>query len=195
MATRQVFSMLLAVPVTAGLLLLMQMLISAGRAPVVTETFTEIIMPKVQEDSRIETEDYEIIRPREVTPRPEMPQLVDEISPVNIQPVPLGPINETPVLTLGSGISNADELPLVRVAPVYPEPAVRRGLEGYVLLEFSVTNTGATENIRVISSSHSVFNRNAVRAIQKFKYKPRVVNGVPVPVTGVQFRMTFELED
>ena len=40
-----------------------------------------------------------------------------------------------------------------------------------------------------------VFERASVKAAEKFKYKPRVVDGEPIEVAGVQNKFTYELEN
>jgi protein TonB len=92
-------------------------------------------------------------------------------------------------------IAEGDYLPIVRVAPVYPARALSRGLEGFVDLSFTVTTTGTVKDPIVLQSTSSLFERAAVRAVLKFKYKPRVVDGVPVEVPGVKTRISFMLED
>jgi protein TonB len=47
----------------------------------------------------------------------------------------------------------------------------------------------------VLQSTSKLFERAAIRAVLKFKYKPRVVDGVPVEVPGVKTRISFQLED
>jgi periplasmic protein TonB len=66
-------------------------------------------------------------------------------------------------------------------------------LEGYVLLEFTVTSEGLVRDPRVIESSHQIFERAAVDAVLRFRYRPRVIDGNAVEVPGVRFRITFEL--
>ena len=95
----------------------------------------------------------------------------------------------------GMNIAEGDYLPIVRVAPVYPARALSRGLEGYVDLEFFVTSAGTVRDPVVIFSTSSLFERAATRAVLKFKYKPRVVDGVPVEVPGVKTRISFKIED
>jgi protein TonB len=70
-----------------------------------------------------------------------------------------------------------------------------RGLEGYVDMEFVVTQTGSVRDPVVLFSTSSLFERAALRAVLKFKYKPRVVDGVPVEVPGVKTRITFQIEE
>ena len=79
---------------------------------------------------------------------------------------------------------------------MYPRRAAARGIEGYVLLECTVTKTGAVRDPRVLESKPpGIFDRAAMNASLKFKYKPKVVNGEPIEVSGVRNRITFELTD
>jgi protein TonB len=92
-------------------------------------------------------------------------------------------------------IAEGDYLPIVRVAPVYPARALSRGLEGYVDMSFTVTPTGTVENPMILYSTSSLFDRAATQAVLKFKYKPRVVDGVPVAVPNVKTRISFKIEE
>ncbi len=92
-------------------------------------------------------------------------------------------------------IAEGDYLPIVRVAPVYPARAQSRGLEGYVDMSFTVTSTGTVIDPIVVFSTSGLFERAASRAVLKFKYKPRVVDGIPVNVPGVKTRITFKMEE
>lgn len=88
------------------------------------------------------------------------------------------------------------ELPIVKVAPIYPERAIKEGIEGDVLLEFVVTETGAVRDAVVVEAKPSgVFEQAALNAVGKFKYKPRIVDGEPVETTGVRNRFSFEISD
>lgn len=89
----------------------------------------------------------------------------------------------------------ADEwMPIVKVAPVYPPQAAERGLEGYVIVEYTVTENGSVADPVVVESSSSLFEEAALQSIRKYKYKPRVENGRPVSVRGVRSQITFVLE-
>ena len=92
-------------------------------------------------------------------------------------------------------ISDRDVQPIVRIPPQYPVRAAERGIEGYVDMEFTVTTTGTVRDPIVIFSTSGLFNRAAERAVLKFKYKPRVVDGQPVEVPGVKTRITFKIEN
>ncbi len=68
--------------------------------------------------------------------------------------------------------------------------------KGYVIVEFTVTKTGAVRNPRVVEYDPStIFNKAALAAALKFKYKPRIVNGEAIEVHGVLNKITFKLED
>ena len=91
-------------------------------------------------------------------------------------------------------VAEGDYLPIVRVAPVYPARALSRGLEGYVDLVFTVTSAGTVADPVVEFSTSSLFERAAIRAVLKFKYKPRVRDGVAIDVPNVKTRISFEIE-
>jgi protein TonB len=62
-------------------------------------------------------------------------------------------------------------------------------------MSFTVTTAGTVRDPIVMFSTSSLFERAATRAVLKFKYKPRVVDGVPVDVPGVKTRISFQIED
>jgi protein TonB len=132
------------------------------------------------------------------TPPETPPQEMDNVNPdspkINVAP-PSVNANTDIGGPGGMNIAEGDYLPIVRVAPVYPARALSRGLEGFVDLSFTVTTAGTVEDPIVLQSTSSLFERAAIRAVLKFKYKPRVVDGVPVSVPGVKTRISFQLEE
>ncbi|WP_081587505.1 energy transducer TonB [Paraglaciecola arctica] len=95
-------------------------------------------------------------------------------------------------LALESG--DGEFLPIVRVAAVYPRRALQRGIEGYVDVEFTVSKLGSVTSPKVIQAEPAgIFEQAALDATLKYKYKPRVVNGEPMEVSGVEVRVKFEL--
>lgn len=96
---------------------------------------------------------------------------------------------------IGAGAGEGDYLPIVKVAPIYPSRAQARGIEGWVLVEFTVTTAGTTKDPVVVEAEPAGYFEEAARqAVLKFRYKPRVVNGSPVEVGGVRNLIRFELE-
>ena len=91
---------------------------------------------------------------------------------------------------------NTELAAIVDIQPEYPQWAVRKGIEGYVLVEFTVTRSGSTEDIEVIDAyPEDTFNRSAIRAASKSRFKPKIVNGSPVPVKGMQKKYTFRIDE
>ena len=87
----------------------------------------------------------------------------------------------------------ADE-PLVRIPPEYPPQALAQGIGGWVRLEFTVTDVGTVKDPVVIASDRpGVFDEAARRAILRWRYNPRVVNGSAVERTGVRTEIRFQL--
>jgi TonB family protein len=87
-----------------------------------------------------------------------------------------------------------DMVPLYRRAPTYPPAALAQRLEGEVVLEFTITEQGKTDDIKVVRSSDAAFNDMASDALADWLYAPRLVDGVAAEMTGVQMMMRFKLE-
>jgi protein TonB len=95
------------------------------------------------------------------------------------------------------GIGEGDYLPIVKVAPIYPQRALIRGIEGYCVVQYTVTRQGTIRDPFVIEDqcTDSLFYRPSLQAALKFKYKPRVIDGQAVDVPGVRNKFTFQIED
>lgn len=145
---------------------------------------------------------------RERKPPPEMPDKPEAPPEVAVQQVQIkGPTNtnvsinmsleNTTQVKSSFGLSSTDGeyLPIVKVAPMYPSRAQSQGIEGWVLVQFTVTESGAVADPLVVEAQPpGVFDEAAKKAVLKFKYKPRVENGKPVAVPKVQHLIRFELE-
>lgn len=95
--------------------------------------------------------------------------------------------------SLGAGGSDRDVVPLVEVDPEYPPRAQSRKIEGYVDVEYTVTSLGTVSDAKVIGSKPPyVFDRSALNAIRRWKYKPKIKDGVAVPRIGMQIRLHFK---
>jgi protein TonB len=69
-------------------------------------------------------------------------------------------------------------------------------LEGWVSLSFDVNKKGDVDNILVLDSSHKrVFDREAIRALKKWKYKPKMVDGLPKESIGLTEVLEFKLNN
>jgi protein TonB len=91
--------------------------------------------------------------------------------------------------------AEGDIIPVVVIRPMYPREAAMSGTEGWVKVEFTITEAGTVKNPRVVDSKPPrIFNREAIRAIVKWKFKPRVVEGVAVERRATQI-IDFTLDD
>lgn len=201
MISRYLSAIVLASGVTFGLFFIMQMLVASGSSKLNEEDSIKIMdMVRIRRDESIQRKDRRVEKPPEVeAPPPD----VDIPQSRSLRPgttLNIGRASVGANIDLGGGIFGAitdgDYLPIVKVTPIYPRRAAERGVEGYVLLEFTVTALGTVENAVVLESDpKGYFERSALNAARKFKYKPKVINGTPVPVSGVRNLITFELED
>lgn len=99
-------------------------------------------------------------------------------------------------LSFGELPMDRDTVPIVRVEPMYPSRAAQRRIEGWVVVEFTIGKQGRVENAKVVRSQPgTIFNRSALKAVSKWKYKPRVDNGLVVETHGHQTKITFKLND
>lgn len=75
--------------------------------------------------------------------------------------------------------AEGDIIPVVVIRPMYPREAAISGIEGWVKVEFTITEVGTVKDPRVVDAEPArMFNREAIRAILKWKFKPRVIDGV-----------------
>jgi len=132
-------------------------------------------------------------------PQPPTPQL-DNLNP-NAEKIAISaaPV-ETDIEMSGGfslGVGEGDYLPIVKVAPIYPQRALSRGIEGYCVVQYTVTRQGTIRDPFVIEDqcTSSLFHRASIQAALKFKYKPRVIDGQAVEVPGVQNKFTYEIEE
>ena len=201
MIGRYVFAVVVGSIVTVTLLFVMHLLIAFGESALTTPRERHMLeFVRVKRNENVNTEDITPEKP------PKPPEVPPEVPPQDMDNIdPNAPTVNVPPPTVasdvniggpgGMNIAEGDYLPIVRVAPVYPARALSRGIEGYVDMSFTVTTTGSVKDPVVDFSTSSLFDRAAEKAVLKFKYKPRVVDGVPVEVPNVKTRITFKIEE
>lgn len=88
-----------------------------------------------------------------------------------------------------------DASPIVRINPKYPTSAARDGIEGWVQLSFNISPTGEVIDATVVNSEPKrIFDREALRAIKRWKYRPKVIEGVAQLQTGQTVQLDFKLD-
>jgi len=190
-------SILLAIPVVVGLFMIMHSLIDRDfENPEVSNTkIADLVQPdeEIQLESTVAKPD-KVEDPEEPPPEMEMMQ-IDLNMDTDIQnsaPVATVDVN---ISTTGMSSGDGEYLPIVKVAPIYPRRAQSRGISGYCIVEYTVTTSGAIRDPQAVDCEPAgVFEKASVKAALKFKYKPRVVDGEPIEVAGVQNKFTYTLE-
>ena len=197
---RYIVALIIAGIVTVMLFLGMQALITGGEGamsePVKGNVLDFVRLKKEETVQKKERKPQKPPTPKEPPPPMESPQMQNSDPNASNANFAFGASVEADV-NLAGGLalesSDGEYLPIVKVAPVYPRRALSRGIEGYVV-EFTVTKQGTVRDPKVIKAEpESLFDRAAMDAALKFKYKPRVVNGEAVEVAGVQNKISFQI--
>ena len=189
---------LLAVPVAIGLFYLMQALVDRDYKQEDTKArkIADIVVPdKVIETNLKEVKPEKVEDPEE--PPPDL-EPIDFDTDIDMNVANTAPNTGINLKLSSSGMSSGDGeyLPIVKVAPIYPRRAQTRGISGYCIVEYTVTKTGSIRDPQAVDCQPSgIFESASVKAAEKFKYKPRVVDGEPIEVAGVQNKFTYELEN
>ena len=198
---RPLIGFFVALAVTTGLFWTMQFLIEISHHELNEETTHALLeFVRIERDEEI-VRINRIERPPLPEVQPEMPPQIDTFNPdANIVKIGIPKVpGETDINTTASldNMYEGDYLPIVKVAPIYPQRALSRGIQGHCVIEYTVTRQGTIRDPMVIDSmcTSSLFHKVSRDAVLKFKYKPRVMDGVAVEVSGVQNKFTFQIED
>jgi len=188
---------LVAIPVAIGLFFVMHSLINRDyeQEDIQARKIADIVVPESEIEVNVREPKPEKVEDPEEPP-PDLPT-PDMDMDMDLNVVNTAPRASVDVQISATGISGDGEyLPIVKVAPVYPRRAQTRGISGYCIVEYTVTRTGSIRDPRAVDCQPSgVFESASVAAAEKFKYRPRVVDGEPIEVAGVQNMFTYELED
>ncbi len=198
---RLAIGLVIGMVVTAGLFWMMQYLIvTADRSLNESTSGALLDFVRLKRDESIQRRQLKPKKPPPPDappPQPPTPKL-EELNPsaekIAIAAVPV----ETDIEMSGGfslGVGEGDYLPIVKVAPIYPARALQRGLEGFCVVQYTVTSLGTIKDPVVVQDqcTSSLWHRASLQAALKFKYKPRVIDGVAVEVPGVQNKFTYEI--
>lgn len=200
---RLVIGIILGLVVTAALFWTMQYLIETADRELNEGTSGNLVdFVRLKRDESIQRRQLKPKKPPPPDappPQPPTPQL-DNLNP-NAEKIAISaaPV-ETDIEMSGGfslGVGEGDYLPIVKVAPIYPQRALSRGIEGFCVVQYVVTKQGTIRDPFVIEDqcTSSLFHRASIQAALKFKYKPRVIDGQAVEVPGVQNKFTYEIEE
>ena len=95
---------------------------------------------------------------------------------------------------IGQGSISTNLIPLVRIPPRYPMRARMKRIEGWVKIEFLITGEGEVFDATIVESHpRGIFDREAIRAITRWKFKPKIIGGEAVQQRAVQV-LQFKLK-
>ncbi|PAV26129.1 protein TonB [Tamilnaduibacter salinus] len=200
--SRYALAFVVATVVTFAVFFLMQTLISSGEGVLSGDDERFVVdFVRVQQQEQVkekERQKPEPPKPEKEPPKPQTPQNQAQQQAVSGESLSIGPVAMDTSLNLDAGISgggSSEYLPIVKVQPNYPRRALRRGIEGYVVVEFTVTRSGTVKDPRVVEADPpELFNSAALEAAKKFKYRPKMINGEATQVAGVRNIIRFQLD-
>jgi len=202
MLVRYAIAIVIGSLVTLGVLFTMQLLIASPQSKLDesgSRHFVDFV--RVEREETLQRKNRRPEKPLapEAPPQEAIQPRTDAVeeSEVAVE-VPVAPVDvgvEMNVSGLGLVASDGDYLPIVKIAPMYPPVAQSRGIEGYCLVEYTVTTAGTVKDVTVVEADpKGIFDKVSIAAALKFKYRPRVVNGEPIEVRGVRNMFRYNLE-
>ena len=76
-------------------------------------------------------------------------------------------------------------IPMVKVQPQCPIQAIQGGIDGTVQIYLVVGPNGRVKLARIVRATNgTLFNKEATKAIRRWQFKPKVINGIPVEQAG-----------
>ena len=196
---RFILGMALAALVVFGLFMLMIYLISGDFKPGEKSENTSFEINPVIEDVETIERETKIDRVEQVQtpPPPPMIERAQADKPTERIATLDGavPEFEAPKIDQTSfkiAVSDRDAQPLVRIPPQMPPNADR---SGHCNVRFDVSPDGQPFNVQTTSCTDTVFKRASIRSVEKWKYQPKIQDGVAVGRTGVESKITFRLTD
>ena len=186
---------------TAFMLLLFWVMWSLVSVPVDVAEMrqaTRVEFTRMRQDTEAQKKQQEKPQPDKPPPVPEVPQIDFSKGSIENNVAQL-----TPTVDANSAMSkmkmtagsDRDIVPLVRINPDYPPRALSRGIQGWVIVQFTISATGTVKDQIVVDSSNKIFDDAALKAIGRWRYNPKVEEGVAVERKGVQTKLVFQLEN
>ncbi|HIF9420794.1 TPA: TonB family protein [Photobacterium damselae] len=173
-------------------------------------------MVMVEQESEVQRR-QRVVPPKLEAPKPPPQVMPSQSKPTSVSTLPVASISALGLDTsisgiavsapkfgkiegaanLGAGInvgSNQQAMPLYRVEPRYPARALKQGAEGYVVLQFTIDTQGRPSDISVVEAKpRRLFERDAMRALRKWKYQAKVIDGQAVEQPGQTVKLEFKI--
>ena len=178
-----------------GLLFLMTQLIRSDlpqleeekRPPVLNFTYVpQDTPPKVIE-----------LEPPVVKERPAVAKIkYDAVNDLDPSAIPMDLPAATPAISdIKTPIGLPPGMPLIPISARYPDRAAQQGLCGQVIVRYDIGADGIPLNVAIVESSSRLFNKSAIQAISKARFKPDSSAGRPIAILNKHEKITYRLEE
>ncbi len=202
---RVIIGLLLGAGVTFGLFVLMSVLVKGGDGNFEKRERPVIDYGEVKIEESVKRKERRVPKkpPPPKEPPPPETQKVSKVTNPNMQTMNIK-LSKLDV-NVGAGgmfIGNMEQMmsqdgeaiPLVIIEPQYPRKAAMDGIEGYVRFKFTVKPDGYPKDVEIIDANPKrVFDKDGRRAIYKWRFKPKVVDGVAVEQPNMYYTLEFKL--
>lgn len=196
---RIVLFLLGACAFTLGLFWVMQQMISGPTNQFdQLEPRAQVDFVRLKHETRTELKD----RRRSEPPKPQQPQMpkqsVSQDAPIDSPKIDINMpdiamdmnISQQSMLgdaIVGMGFGDSDVIPLVRMSAQYPQRAIRQKIEGFVTARLFINPEGTVDNVEIVQAEpRGVFEREAIRALYRYKFKPKMESGHAIAQVAVQ---------
>lgn len=201
---RSLLALILAIVMTLALFSFMAWMTTQPKNSTATSATLRFDVIMTEPDSQSQRRIRQLPEPPKTPSAPQsQSKLSSQVSNVNIEKettmpsVELGEIGLNVAVSLPSfeGLGqNQQAMPLYRVEPKYPSRALKRKMEGYVILRFTIDELGKPTDIESIEAEPSrVFVRPAIQALKQWKYQPKLVKGKAIIQPGQTVRLEYRL--
>jgi len=207
---RVVFSLFSGIAIALALFWAMQYMIMNNQQGLkATDNLVMTEFVRLKHDSKIQTKTRKVPekpKPKERPAQPKMQTHTAQVSKVAAPDINM-PNLDIPLLSsnfsgsvlsgqsmqIGTGKISTNVIPLVRIPPIYPLRAANRRIQGWVKVEFTITKEGGVTDAEVVDSKpNSIFNRAALKAIKRWKFKPQIIAGEAYEQRAIQI-LEFKL--
>ncbi|CAM3061051.1 energy transducer TonB [Vibrio rarus] len=186
----------------------MTWLVNLGKTPLqVTKPLLSFDIVQVEQESQVQRRQRQLPEP---PPKQVQPPKMKSSHSSNVSSTPMAlshfelPQVSIDTSVLGLAISapgplsigqNQQAMPLSRVEPRYPARALSRKIEGFVVMSFTINPNGRPTDIQIEQSQPKrIFDREAKRALQRWKYQPLIVDGKATARKGQTLKLEFKLQ-
>jgi len=198
LAGRLGLALLLGALLNAGVFELLWQLVSASGTQELLMQATRIEFTRMRRDTEVASKRDERIEREQPPEVPQLPKLSVSAGSIDSNVISLTPVVDARGammrMSMSAG-SDRDVIPLVRINPDYPQRALSRGIEGWVVVQFTITATGSVASAVVVDAEpEGIFDDAALKAIARWRYNPKVEGGVAVERVGIRTVLRFMIE-